>query len=285
MPEDASEVKKSHGNYRSAGFMPCTADRLPKDVFKSLYFSTSTDDAFDHPGQRNGSSVSAQAAVYRSCGLYRPQSMIDIHGPNRLAICGKFERSKARGWSRDMCEYTKSYDSKPLDHVTINRQLHTLFKTQQQDSSIKTGGNMTKLADETTMKAEYVEYTEAKAKGAIPKSCKPAQVTHTNPDDKLLQVDSVGHQDFHGFTASKVAMARPESCKPKQVSVTPAKCLDKKSNYALDYSVSRYGKQFQKEQRSSPPTSGYTGIRRAPEGDKTKLNRVRVGDLMQEREY
>merc|ERR1719217_194940 len=110
--DDLFEKKKnSVALQKSVGFIPKCMDKLPKDVFDAFFYSTTTSDAFTDKHILKAS---------RSTGgleAYRGTNMKITHGPNMVTREDYLEGPRAPQWRRTMCEYTQSFQKKPLEHV------------------------------------------------------------------------------------------------------------------------------------------------------------------------
>lgn len=258
---------------KSLGFIPQGFDLLPKEVFRNLFFSTSSGDSYRQPSQMAGK------AIVLNC---RSRSMQDIHDANALAK--NYKRPEAPLWQRTMCEYTQQYPSRPLDGVEVNRALYHLFKQQQEDCATKPAPG-TKLASATTAASSYTEIPRDAAVKAIPESFKPKQVLHVDPENHLLITTSTEHKSFRAPTAKQVSAARPESFKPKSQSHAAGAPFYARSSYEREYYASKYKEswpdRFTRQPRAPPPCEGYTGhVKAETEDGPQVLDQFHIGDLM-----
>lgn len=269
-PMDAERLKKLQADRRSVGFTPGGFEALPREVYKSIFFSTSSAEALNHPARKAGSSI------VENC---RGVSMQEIHDQSRQ----KYQRPKAPMVQRSACTYTQEYTSLPLDGADVNQQLFDLFKDKSRGSA-QAPGNHVKIGSATEASQQYVKYSKDQARKAPGASYKPKQERHTDPDSKLLVKESMFRKDFAPLGQKEAALARQAPCTPAPMRRSESTPLYMPgSSYEQDYRATQYNAwrtRFAKQSREPPPVHGYSG-KRAPKGSNAPLDdRFQYGDVL-----
>lgn len=219
-------MAKSAALRQSVGFAPKNFDHLPKEIYQSLFFSTTSGEAHNNPSRKAGASILANC---------RPSSLQLIHDPQR----GKeYKRPEAPLITRNAGEYAQQFVTRPLEGVQLNAALFSLNKE-------KSGGIQSKLQPPqkgvSETKHQFQGYSHDQATKAIPENYKPAQQRHTDPNSKSLEVVSIGQHDFPPFNSHQVALGRGESCKPKRIPRSKSDGLFvPQSAYAQEFRASKY---------------------------------------------
>lgn len=267
--KDKPPGHKSAALRQSVGFAPKNMDQLPKEVYKSLFFSTTSGDALNHPCNKAG------ATIVANC---RPSSLAAIFDPNK-AGAKSYKRPTAPLVTRNACEYAQQFVPRPLEGATLNAALYALNKEKSAGNKHESGMPM---KGETETKDQYIHYSQDKALKAIPENYKPAQSRHTDPKSVSLEKQSGMKRDYASFNRNQMGIARAEACTPKPLPRSKSDGLFvPPSSYAQEFQASNYEwpTRFAKQARAPPPMHGYTGYR-PPKGNDIALEKFRIGDVL-----
>jgi len=263
-------MAKSAALRKSTGIAPKNFDQLPKEIYQSLFFSTTSGEAHNHPGRKAGESIVANC---------RPSSLQNIHDPQK----GTYKRYEAPLVTRNACEYARQFVPRPLEGVELNAALYSLNK--QKSGGIKQE-NLHPLKGETETKDQYQGYSKEQASKAIPENYKPAQQRHTDPNSKLWIRESGMHRDYAPLTKNQVSGARGETCMPRRPGIPRSQSeglFVPQSSYAQEFRASLYKEswptRFAQQARAPAPMHGYTGTR-PPKGNDIPLDKFKYGDVL-----
>lgn len=178
MPTVSDEHKKLQ---ESLGFIPKVSNsNLSPDQLRSLFYTSTT------------------KSTYVPKQLEFNPSFNQVHKVEQHSRIS--HESHAPFWSRSMCRYQMSYVPLPLEGAAINRELANTFRPLNMAAVVSVP-----LRGET----RYKEIFRAPNKMTRSASMRPAQTRHVRPDDHLLIVDSVTHQQFQPFEAKFIHPPEP----------------------------------------------------------------------------
>lgn len=232
-------------------FIPMGYESLDKNIYKNIFYSTSTGDSFRSPATQGRDHLHKFA---------RSQSYQNIHDSNR----GKaFKPNRAPLYQRSMCTHTQQYVPRPLDGFAINKECYDLFKEKCESGSTSSTSNAAS-ATETTTKYSYPLYPLSDALGAIAPNFKPKQAKHVSDENKLLVTKSASHREFPCPSVEHTRNARPEACKPRIVTHLAVGDMKGISSYNSQFAAERYDAvwpiKFEGQEKAPGPVTGYTGL-------------------------
>ncbi|CEL96754.1 unnamed protein product [Vitrella brassicaformis CCMP3155] len=159
---------------RSVGFIPASHSKLPPEVRRLLFFTTSTATQFP------GLDPVAKAG-------YRGKSCTDIHD---YKLKWRGSKNVAPFWARNMCRYAMDYTELPLDGVAVNKELAQIFAPPKSNPMHRR--DKYKLDERTTHRAAYTPYVSFRP----PESYKPIQEKHVSDDAHLMRLISETHETY-----------------------------------------------------------------------------------------
>jgi hypothetical protein len=154
---------------------------LNAELFKKLYFSTSSKTAFpDHSANQSDLKEAAQPSMNEMKAL--------CQGAPRV-------QSQARAPQRSDCTYAHQYHQMPLDSAPVNNQLRELIAVSSRTGSNKVVEGLS-LSSVTTTRACYGSYGDKPARIEQAPIVKPEGYMRINSDARFLESKSVFQRDF-----------------------------------------------------------------------------------------
>jgi len=204
----AREQRASNASSLRVG--PKVDSAIPKDKVKDMYFTTTTERVFTGRQLPTGG---------------RMENLREVHciGQKSTKYL-KYQLRKAPLLDRSACQYTQDYVALPLCDAAVNAQLASSFKEASQNSAL-TSPEGAKLVGETKYADDFKPLSEAQARGARQRSCKPkAKCANTlSTGGKLLESQSASHEQFG---TPDLSMAKNETVVPPKGNLATA-FLDK----------------------------------------------------------
>jgi len=262
-------------------FIPRGYEKLNKDIYRNLFYSTSSADSFRSPMSHSKSSPLLLLKA-------KSKSVQNIHDPNRAAAEkeGGFQPNRAPLYQRSMCAYTTQFVPRPLDGALINKECYKLFKEKCETATGSGAAGGGKFRGETTTNASYPEYSRIESEKAIPPNFKPIQEKHVSSENKLLVTKSAAHKQFPCPSVQDTKTARPEAFKPKYKTHKSVGTMSAVSSYKRDFNPDKYNSvwpvRFARQPAPPPATTGYTGKVHLDEKADKKLipEEFHIGDVL-----
>jgi len=258
-------------------FIPRGYEKLDKNIFRNIFYSTSNGDSYRAPGTHHNKGI-GEALLLGS----KSKSVQDIHDGARAT----FKPSRAPLYQRTMCAYTEQFVPRPLDGKMINKECYDLFKEKCESSNLSSAGPQAVFRGVTTTMASYPEYGKDESKKAIAPNFRPQVDVHVNKENKMLVTQSQGHKDFPCPSPEHTKTARPEAFKPKYKTHKAVGRMVSQSSYSRDYFPGKYDRLWPVKYKgmSGPPpaAAGYTGSMRMDPNGESKLvpEQFFIGDVV-----